>query len=440
MGQNHGKKEWLLRFVGKHACVKMRQSLGVRSKLVGKPKLVARYLGAWEDADGCFQMDVSKRICAAQTAWHAMAGWFKSRGAPLMSRIAVFKNLVLGSLLTGLEASVLTDTDYSRLERTQMKWLRAIMGRCAFVSLNSGVSPVSGSEARVYHARSNQEVRELTRVFTIRSELLYRRLRWLQQIAAQPQDHKLLLAVVAGRLAAQSDNAFDERGTPTFAAGPWAHQWFTDLCSLEEVSAKAILNQRGFWSIFEHDSIFHKVDVSVVRVCFDRGVEHADGPVTKHACPHISPDGSQCTFEGHSRLSLDTHIAQKHNIRDPFKHAVVTNQCPFCRRIFKSKNSARKHAQTRGQKGFCPRTCRHPTAGHTTEVLKPRRLCCPFCEVAAATLQALHSHITSHFARAADVPLLQVQRRRKQALATTEVSLRTMHTTTLSLSPKVGCS
>ena len=35
--------------------------------------------------------------------------------------------------------------------------------------------------------------------------------------------------------------------------------------------------------------------------------------------------------------------------------------------------------------------------------------------------------------RAADVPLLQVQRRRKQALATTEVSLRTMRTTTLSL-------
>ena len=288
MGQNHGKKEWLLRFVGKRACVKMRQSLGVRSKLVSKPKLVARCLGAWEDADGCFQMDVSKRICAAQTAWHSMLGWFKSRSAPLMSRIAVFKNLVLGSLLTGLEASVLTDTDYSRLEKTQMKWLRAIMGRCAFVSLTSGVSPVSESEARVYHARSNQEVRELTRGFTIRSGLLYRRLRWLQQIAAQPQDHKLLLAVVAGRLATQSDNAFDERGTPTFAARPWAHQWFTDLCSLEEVSAKAILNQRGFWSIFEHDSIFHKVDVSVVRVCFDRGVEHAEGPVTKHACPHIS--------------------------------------------------------------------------------------------------------------------------------------------------------
>ena len=96
MGQNHGKKEWLLRFVGKHACSKMRKSLGFRSKLVGKPKLVARYLGAWEDADGCFQVDVSKRLCAAQNAWHAMAGWFKARSAPLATRVAVFKSLVLG--------------------------------------------------------------------------------------------------------------------------------------------------------------------------------------------------------------------------------------------------------------------------------------------------------------------------------------------------------
>ena len=47
------------------------------------------------------------------------------------------------------------------------------------------------------------------------------------------------------------------------------------------------------------------------------------------------------------------------------------------------------------------------------EVLAPRQLCCPFCEVAATTLQILYAHIISYFVRAADVPLLQVQRRYK---------------------------
>ena len=45
MGQNHGKKEWLLRFVGKHACVKMRQSLWCALKTCRQAKACGTVFG-----------------------------------------------------------------------------------------------------------------------------------------------------------------------------------------------------------------------------------------------------------------------------------------------------------------------------------------------------------------------------------------------------------
>ena len=137
-GQNHEKKEWLVRFVGKHACRKMRETFGLSTSLRGQPKLVTKYLGAWDDADGRTHVEVSKRVCAAAAAPSAFANWWR---ASLRYRVMVFKSVVLGSLLSGLEASVLTESDLARLERTQIKYLRAMAGqaacehRCSFCCL-----------------------------------------------------------------------------------------------------------------------------------------------------------------------------------------------------------------------------------------------------------------------------------------------------------------
>lgn len=38
-GADYGKKEWLVRFVGKHACTKMRKCLGKPPALTGQAKL-----------------------------------------------------------------------------------------------------------------------------------------------------------------------------------------------------------------------------------------------------------------------------------------------------------------------------------------------------------------------------------------------------------------
>ena len=106
MGQNHGKKEWLVRFVGKHARCKVKYVLGAYSGLRGQPKLVTRYLGAWDDADGHAHVEVPKRLQEAAAAWRSFGGWWRVRDVPVKRRVMVFQSVVLASLLSGLEASV----------------------------------------------------------------------------------------------------------------------------------------------------------------------------------------------------------------------------------------------------------------------------------------------------------------------------------------------
>ena len=108
MGQNHAKKEWLVRFVGKHACRKMRKCLGKPPVLTGQAKLSVRYLGAWDDSEGRSRPDMSKRLAAARAAWHAMQGWWRTPHAQIKHKVMVFRCLVLSSLLSGLEAATLT--------------------------------------------------------------------------------------------------------------------------------------------------------------------------------------------------------------------------------------------------------------------------------------------------------------------------------------------
>eukprot|EP00438_Fugacium_kawagutii_P023486 Skav201495 [mRNA] locus=scaffold1154:15130:15882:+ [translate_table: standard] len=224
MGQDHGKKEWLVRFVGKQACRKMRKCLGKPPVLIGQANLSTCYLGAWDDADGRSQLDITNRLAAARTAWHAMQGWWRVPHVQLKHKVMVFRSLVLSSLLSGLEAATLTQGDIAQLERAQVKYLRSLSGRFGYQAVpeTSGVEPEFATSA--YKAKSNAFVRQAVGIYTIRTELLHRRLKWLQAIAASREKHKVLLAVVAGRLVATSENAFDAEGCLTTIAGPLARQ------------------------------------------------------------------------------------------------------------------------------------------------------------------------------------------------------------------------
>ena len=56
--------------------------------------------------------------------------------------------------------------------------------------------------------------------------------------------------------------------------------------------------------------------------------------------------------------------------------------------------------------------CRHPCAGHATEVQPPKQLACPFCAF-STPLPALQKHIVSQFDNPAQVSQLQAQPRQR---------------------------
>lgn len=103
--------------------------------LDGPGKTKCCYLGVWDDADGRSNPDISKRIAAAHTAWRAMQGWWRTPHVQLKNKVMVFRSLILGSLLSGLEAATLTQNDVAQLERVQMKYVRSICGKFAYKSL-----------------------------------------------------------------------------------------------------------------------------------------------------------------------------------------------------------------------------------------------------------------------------------------------------------------
>ena len=111
----------------------------------------------------------------------------------------------------------------------------------------------------------------------------------------------------------------------------------------------------GFGSIFDPQHDFHWLDTSSVQEFVEPDDETFPPPsLDIHACRYILSSGQPCSFVGHNSLSLCVHMVEKHNLRGPFKHAVVTNQCPCCMSVFKNKRSAQQHAHKRGIKGKCP--------------------------------------------------------------------------------------
>ena len=111
----------------------------------------------------------------------------------------------------------------------------------------------------------------------------------------------------------------------------------------------------GFGSIFDPQHDFHWLDTSSVQEFVEPDDETFPPPsLDIHACRYILSSGQPCSFVGHNSLSLCVHMVEKHNLRGPFKHAVVTNQCPCCMSVFKTKRSAQQHAHKRGIKGKCP--------------------------------------------------------------------------------------
>ena len=118
-------------------------------------------------------------------------------------------------------------------------------------------------------------------------------------------------------------------GCLTASAGPLARQWYCDVVALYQ-KHDCVLGPDGFWWIFDPYHEFQWLDTTCMRDFVEPAGETPPVPSSDvYSCGHMLASALPCSFVGHSSLSLRVHIAEKHNVREPFKHVVITNPEPF---------------------------------------------------------------------------------------------------------------
>ena len=118
----------------------------------------------------------------------------------------IYKGLIENALLSGLEAEALSNTEYAKLEKWNMKYMRKVLGADNSVEVN-------GERRQI----SNTEVRAKFCTHTLNSTMSKRRLDWLVQIVDKPEDNVQLRAGVFGTM--------DVIANVGIGWNPWVQQW-----------------------------------------------------------------------------------------------------------------------------------------------------------------------------------------------------------------------
>ena len=115
MAQNKGKKEVMFCFMGTGSAKESQYVWANWDDQRGKLKERARYLGAIRRWDGKEVDNVKFRCDAALGKFYEFGGLWKSRDVDIGVKRIVFHSVLKSTLLTGLEAAVLTDKEEERI-------------------------------------------------------------------------------------------------------------------------------------------------------------------------------------------------------------------------------------------------------------------------------------------------------------------------------------
>ena len=175
MKQNVCKAEHVPLFIGPGQDAHTKAFVAaIRANGMGEVRRQARYLGAQVTYNGAVTATVRARIMAAKEAFYGMGRMWRRMQDGVTKRL-VFKGLVLGTLLSGLEAEVLRECDYKQMDECIMGLARKTLGSWGKVRRGGQVAK-----------RTNEEVRVYMGVACIRVEMARRRLGWMQDILRYP--------------------------------------------------------------------------------------------------------------------------------------------------------------------------------------------------------------------------------------------------------------
>lgn len=330
----------------------------VRASVPGDVVAAARYLGGRLGIFDSAAIEMGYRLKSLKRAWAELHGFWVSKAPDAIKRL-LFVGYVLAAGISGLSAYVVRDSLLVTMEKQITIYLRTMLaGRATWQPEGEGE-----------HLRtlSAEDLRRYWGIAPLHLELRLGRLRWFQNVLAEPSHHKQRLCAVFGDLGGDSFMTITADGTLHPMANPWAAQLENDLEALAEVDegheAVAGLRVAGrisFRLLFQDPADFLRLDVSQLRAAAisrefpppDFEAPDAEAPaLEEHSQLAFTCPGCSCAFA--SFPALGVHRRTAHRVHKHLHLCVLTNACPYCSSTFSSRAVAQRHAVRAFLSGRC---------------------------------------------------------------------------------------
>ena len=206
----------------------------------------------------------------------------------------LMSSLVTATLISGLETTVLTNTEHRLLEKTHMRYARALLHGDA---LNM----------------TNEQVRLCLNMPTLASLLRVRRLQWLRQMIVHLDCHEVVFAALLGHNAFDASKPFDDSKHIHDRANPWVQQWNADfeLFAIIDSNFAREFQRHGFIAALTSNA-FRNAKLRALLTPLDDRRESAAVPLL-HTC-HFPVDGHACGRNFNSAQGLLCHERRAHGI------------------------------------------------------------------------------------------------------------------------------
>jgi hypothetical protein len=266
------------------------------------------YLGCHLHWKGDLTKEVQEHIHRAQLAWRSLGTFWYMPYISEKFKVTVFKGTVRQTLLAGLEAMALPIQHLQLLEVAQNKFARKML--CGQGCLKTLHTATDGTSYTVYRALSNTTVRTKLSLSTIASEMIVRRLSWLQQMLAFPHDSAITLATLQGAFIWENHPPIDRRGELASDANPWTIQFFGDLSKLADTDPcfRALWIKEHWWSIY--NDYFQHANIKHLRSYHDFQPDAYSFHFSSTLCPGTA------TLQPYSVLE-SSHSKSKHRSLEP---------------------------------------------------------------------------------------------------------------------------
>jgi hypothetical protein len=355
----------------------------------------AKYLGGLFTFNGSAASEVRVRIKAMDKAWYSMYKFWFGRH-PAKVRRMIFLMHVVGAGISGLESYIITDTDLKKLNKYVAKKLRAMWVDEQYKK--------HGKDYEIPRPISATMLWKWFKIAPLDHELRIRRLRWLQQVYVNQENHTQFIAAIWGSLPGD-EPTFDEEGRIASTANSFARIFDEDMQFILNIEAGA--DWLGHWKgdyrkIFQNGGeqkyiteAFASIDMKELRAWYLYSWTAVDNMSTDKTATdaefvwECNLDG--CAKQFTTKKGLLAHQRKTHGVRTVIAQCVNTNECPYCLSTFADRATATQHTIRAVQSGRC-----YTDFSLLEYEAEDPGVVCPICHFVAISALERRRHIVEH--------------------------------------------